>query len=83
MVKERAASRTTQQEEYVGGHVNASSATPVSGLENATSGYLQISETDETGLFYLFYSQRNLQSGQKPEDIPIVIWLQGGPGWSS
>jgi vitellogenic carboxypeptidase-like protein len=61
-----------------------STAHPVQGIQNATSGYLSVNDpATESKLFYVFYSCRNLARGQVPKDVPIVIWLQGGPGSSS
>lgn len=62
----------------------SSSAAPVEGIANATSGYLSVNDPNTNSkLFYIFYSCRNLPAGQNPEDVPIIIWLQGGPGGSS
>lgn len=61
-----------------------STANPVQGLQNATSGYLSVNDPNNNSkLFYVFYSCRGLAPGQVPKDVPIVIWLQGGPGASS
>lgn len=61
-----------------------STANPVQGIQNATSGYLSVNDpATDSKLFYVFYSCRNLKAGQAPKDVPIVIWLQGGPGASS
>jgi len=63
---------------------NNSYAKPVQGIANATSGYLSVNDPKtKSKLFFIFYSCRNMTSGQKASDIPIVIWLQGGPGGSS
>lgn len=40
------------------------------------SGYLDIS--DEKHLFFWFFESRT-----SPEDAPLVLWLNGGPGCSS
>ncbi|KAG6379737.1 peptidase S10 serine carboxypeptidase [Boletus reticuloceps] len=40
------------------------------------SGYLDI--TDDKHLFFWFFEARN-----SPEDAPVVMWLNGGPGCSS
>jgi vitellogenic carboxypeptidase-like protein len=62
----------------------ASTANPVQGVQNATSGYLSVDDPNTASkLFYVFYSCRGLKQGQVPKDVPIVIWLQGGPGSSS
>lgn len=61
-----------------------STANPVQGLQNATSGYLSVNDPNTSSkLFYVFYSCRNLAAGQVAKDVPILIWLQGGPGASS
>jgi len=61
-----------------------STANPVQGIENATSGYLSVNDTESySKLFYIFYEARNRQSNQDKTKIPIIIWLQGGPGGSS
>lgn len=69
------------QPDYVGS--SGSSANPIQGLANATSGYLSVSDTDNSALFYTFYSCRGLKPLQQPNQVPIVVWLQGGPGASS
>ena len=61
-----------------------STANPVQGVANATSGYLSVNDPNsESKLFYIFYSCRALKSGQTPKDVPVIVWLQGGPGASS
>ena len=61
-----------------------STANPVEGIQNATSGYISVDDpNNDSKLFYVFYSCRGLKKGQVPKDVPIVIWLQGGPGSSS
>jgi len=63
---------------------SSSSANPVQGIANATSGYLSVNDTNSNSkLFYIFYQCRGLQKGQSATDVPIIIWLQGGPGGSS
>ncbi len=58
-----------------------STANPVEGIQNATSGYLSVNDpTSASKLFYVFYSCRNLTAGQVPKDVPIIVWLQGRPG---
>mmetsp|Transcript_26175 Transcript_26175/g.23031 ORF Transcript_26175/g.23031 Transcript_26175/m.23031 type:complete len:163 (-) Transcript_26175:1106-1594(-) len=62
----------------------SSSANPVQGIANATSGYLSVNDPNtDSKLFYIFYECRNIPAGKQDTDIPIVIWLQGGPGGSS
>jgi len=60
-----------------------SSANPVQGIANATSGYLSVSNTTNAKLFYIFYQCRGLKPNQNPNQVPIIIWLQGGPGSTS
>lgn len=61
-----------------------SSANPVQGVANATSGYLSVEDPNTNSkLFYIFYECRNLAAGQPSTEVPIIIWLQGGPGGSS
>mmetsp|Transcript_40829 Transcript_40829/g.36229 ORF Transcript_40829/g.36229 Transcript_40829/m.36229 type:complete len:272 (+) Transcript_40829:60-875(+) len=62
---------------------SGSTANPVQGIANATSGYLEVNADTGARLFYVFYSARNLAAGQQPTDVPVIIWLQGGPGASS
>lgn len=62
----------------------SSSANPVQGLANATSGYLSVNDPNtDSKLFYIFYECRNIPPEKDVTDVPIVIWLQGGPGGSS
>ncbi|KAK7246559.1 hypothetical protein RIF29_41428 [Crotalaria pallida] len=42
------------------------------------AGYVTVNETNGRALFYWFY-----ESITKPEDKPLVLWLNGGPGCSS
>jgi len=54
----------------------SSSANPVQGIANATSGYLSVNDPNTNSkLFYVFYSCRNLPAGQSPADVPILVWL--------
>lgn len=63
---------------------NSSYGLPVQGIANATSGYLSVNDPDnDSRLFYIFYSCRNLPTGVQASSIPIIVWLQGGPGGSS
>lgn len=58
-----------------------STANPVEGISNTISGYLSVDDPNSNSkLFYIFYQCRNLSSGQSPSDVPLIIWLQGGPG---
>jgi len=62
----------------------SSSANPVQGIANATSGYISVNDPNTNSkLFYVFYQCRGLKQGQSATDVPIIIWLQGGPGGSS
>ncbi|XP_058730873.1 serine carboxypeptidase-like 31 [Vicia villosa] len=42
------------------------------------AGYVTVNETNGRSLFYWFY-----EAMTKPEDKPLVLWLNGGPGCSS
>lgn len=78
--------RTSQPENADLSYVSygGSSANPVQGIVNATSGYLSVNDSNSNAsLFYIFYSCRNLASGTYPQDVPTILWLQGGPGGSS
>lgn len=48
--------------------------------ERSYSGYLTVNKTFGSNLFFWYFP------ASKPEikgDIPLVVWLQGGPGWPS
>ncbi|KAI4296665.1 hypothetical protein L6164_036606 [Bauhinia variegata] len=42
------------------------------------AGYVTVNETNGRALFYWFY-----EAMAKPEEKPLVLWLNGGPGCSS
>ncbi|OVA00526.1 Peptidase S10 [Macleaya cordata] len=42
------------------------------------AGYVTVSETNGRALFYWFY-----EASAQPQDKPLVLWLNGGPGCSS
>ncbi|MED6161790.1 hypothetical protein PIB30_064032 [Stylosanthes scabra] len=45
------------------------------------SGYLPVSTTSSSAIFYAFYEAQN--STVPLSETPLIIWLQGGPGTSS
>lgn len=48
------------------------------------SGYIQVNKTANGSLFYWFIeSQSSSSSSSNNSDIPLLVWLNGGPGASS
>lgn len=43
------------------------------------SGYLTVKEATSSHLFFWFFKS----SGRDWKNSPVLLWLQGGPGWSS
>ncbi|XP_042637537.1 probable serine carboxypeptidase CPVL [Orycteropus afer afer] len=52
---------------------------PFSGINlKSYAGYITVNETYNSNLFFWFFPAQ-----VQPEDAPVVLWLQGGPGGSS
>lgn len=47
-------------------------------FQTSFSGYLTVNHTYNNNLFFWFFPAQN-----KPSAAPIIVWLQGGPGWPS
>lgn len=46
------------------------------------AGRVNVADNDAE-LFYWFFESQNSENNSNPDDIPLVIWLNGGPGASS
>lgn len=45
---------------------------------NSYAGYFTVNKTYNSNLFFWYFPAKN-----DPENSPVILWLQGGPGWSS
>ena len=50
------------------------------GTDAGYSGFIEVDPSIGGNLFYWFFESR---ASDNPTDIPLIIWLQGGPGASS
>ncbi|XP_034375377.1 putative serine carboxypeptidase CPVL [Arvicanthis niloticus] len=56
-----------------------SMVSPFPGMyDKSYAGYITVNQTYNSNLFFWFFPARI-----QPEDAPVVLWLQGGPGGSS
>ncbi|XP_006506680.1 probable serine carboxypeptidase CPVL isoform X3 [Mus musculus] len=56
-----------------------SMVSPFPGMNDKSyAGYITVNQTYNSNLFFWFFPAR-----MQPEDAPVVLWLQGGPGGSS
>ena len=47
------------------------------------SGYIDVPGVNNSAIFFWFYESFQVKSNkQKKEDIPLILWFQGGPGAS-
>ena len=45
-------------------------------FQTSFSGFLTVNETHKNSLFFWFFPAQN-----DAKDAPLILWLQGGPGW--
>ena len=48
--------------------------------EESYSGFLTVNKELNSNLFFWYFPSRAVAE-KRAEDIPLVLWLQGGPGW--
>eukprot|EP00494_Astrolonche_serrata_P027134 UN27397 len=52
--------------------------------ETAYSGYISVDNSHDSHLYYFFIEARSEATvGVKSDSIPVILWLNGGPGASS
>eukprot|EP00828_Plagiopyla_frontata_P034711 TRINITY_DN4523_c0_g1_i4.p1 TRINITY_DN4523_c0_g1~~TRINITY_DN4523_c0_g1_i4.p1 ORF type:complete len:428 (-),score=45.91 TRINITY_DN4523_c0_g1_i4:61-1344(-) len=50
----------------------------------STWGYLNVNpDLSQSSLYYLFVGKQGVTNASQLGSIPLVIWMNGGPGWSS
>ena len=47
------------------------------------SGYMQVSATPGSALWYVFIGKEGITNVADLNGVPLLIWLNGGPGASS